>query len=169
MSAATRIIATAVCAVLAGCPKPAPVSSDVAVRGERPPHGPKKVKECKDNSGNPKCEIAIAVDTTTSPANPRIIIKSDDDWFVSVKKNQATTISWSQTSPDYMFDLSNGIDFGDPSITCSGTGSSPTKFECTVKHEKNELWVYKYSIKVVPVAGSTKPAPPVLDPWVVGE
>jgi len=169
MSAATRIIAIAVCAGLAGCTTMAPPASEVANRGARPPHGAKKVKECKTSSG-PGCNIGIAVDTTTSPGSPKIVINSDDDWFVSVKKNQATKITWTlQTSPGYRFDLSKGIDFNEPSIICSGTDSNPTKFECTVKHEKNEIWVYKYAIKVVPGTGSTSPAPPVLDPWVVGE
>jgi len=168
MSVAMRIIAVAICAGLAGCVTMAPLTSDVASRGTRPPHGGKQAKPCKTSSSD-TCGVAVSVDVTT-PSNPVLAIDNDDDWFISVKRNRPATITWTlQGSAGYAFDRLKGIAFSDSSITCTDPGPNSVTFVCTVTHSKNDLWVYKYAIKVVPVSSSTLPAPPVLDPWVVGE
>jgi hypothetical protein len=145
----------------------APLTLD-ETRGTKPPHGGKPAKPCKTSSSD-TCGVTVTVDAS-GPSGPQLQINNDDDWFISVRKNRPATITWTlQGSANYAFDRTRGIEFSDSSISCPDPGANSKTFVCTVTHSKSELWVYKYTIKVVPVSGSTSPAPPVLDPWVVGE
>jgi hypothetical protein len=164
MSPTAKIIAIAVCVSLVGCADMA--KQGIAVRGEKPPNGPKKPKDCK---GSNPCDIGVSVDTT-NPASPRITIPNDNDWFASIKKNGTTTIGWTlQGAAGYTFDQAKGIDFFDSNVPCNSMGTNPPMYSCKITHSGPDTTVYKYSVKIVPMTGSSLPTPPVLDPWVIAE
>jgi hypothetical protein len=173
MSTATKWIVAAACAGLVACSTQPPKQAFVVKEKAKP----YKVKECKTGGAN-ACSIGVKV-MFSAQGTPYLAV-DDADMFVSVKRSQPATITWtlsaasSSSAPgskteDFEFTAS-GIDFGDAMSQIPCTKRDKRVYECAASRLSNVgLTAYKYSVNVVDVTGASTNTTISLDPWVVAD